>query len=278
MKVMVTGGCGFLGSYVCELYRSKGSEVVSYDNMTKYELSRTGYNIEGARNHNRKFLKNIGVDLIEGDVRDIKKLMECTDGIDFIVHTAAQPAMTIGIEDPELDFSTNVLGTLNALLGAVVSGAGEIVAIDLRNDKLELAKTLGATITFNASNTEELNELISRTGGVDYAFEMAGSAPALELAWNMTRRGGKTITTGLPHPDKRISLSPSSLVVEERTLSGSYLGSCVPVRDVPAYIDLYRKGLLPVDKLMSDKIQLKDINEAFDLLASGETVRQIVVM
>jgi Zn-dependent alcohol dehydrogenase len=167
---------------------------------------------------------------------------------------------------------------LNALLGALVSGAGEIVAVDIRDDKLELAKNLGATLTINASNTEELEEFISRTGGVDYAFEMAGSAPALESAWNMTRRGGHTITTGLPHPDKRISLSPSRLVVEERTLSGSYLGSCVPVRDIPAYIDLYRKGSLPVDKLMSDLIQLDEINHAFDRLASGETVRQIVVM
>ena len=166
---------------------------------------------------------------------------------------------------------------LNALLGAVVSGAKEIVAIDIRDEKLEIARTLGATLTINAENNEEIDALISSTGGVDYAFEMAGSAAALELAWNITRRGGQTITAGLPHPDSRLSISPAKLVGEERTLSGSYLGSCVPLRDIPAYIDLYRKGLLPVDKLMSEKIQLSEINEAFDRLAAGETIRQIIL-
>ena len=166
---------------------------------------------------------------------------------------------------------------LNALLGAIVSGASEVVAVDIRDDKLELAKTLGATTTINALDTEAVTQFISRQGGVDYAFEMAGSVAALELAWNITRRGGQTITAGLPHPDSTLSLSPAKLVAEERSLSGSYLGSCVPVRDIPAYIDLYRKGSLPVHKLMSDKIQLKDINQAFDRLAEGETVRQIIM-
>lgn len=166
---------------------------------------------------------------------------------------------------------------LNALLAGVVAGASEVVAVDVRDDKLELARTLGATFTINAKDTEQLHALVTRTGGVDYALEMAGSVAALELAWNITRRGGRTITAGLPHPDSKFNLSPAQLVAEERSLSGSYLGSCVPVRDIPRYIELYRKGALPVDKLMSDKIQLENINQAFDRLASGETVRQIII-
>ena len=166
---------------------------------------------------------------------------------------------------------------LNSLLGAQVAGARQIVAIDLREDKLALAKQLGATHTFNASDPDVVNLVKAATnGGVDYAFEMAGSIPALELAWKITR-GGETVTAGLPHPQKTMSFAPVQLVGEERTLKGSYLGSCVPVRDIPIYIDLYRAGKLPVDRLMSDRIKLDDINAAFDKLASGATVRQVVM-
>ncbi len=167
---------------------------------------------------------------------------------------------------------------LNSVLGAQVAGARQIVAIDLRDDKLKLAKQLGATHTFLASDSDVAEKVKSATaGGVDYAFEMAGSIPALELAWKITRRGGETITAGLPHPQKTLSISPVQMVGEERTLKGSYLGSCVPVRDIPVYIDLYRAGKLPVDRLMSDRISLDQINEAFDRLASGATVRQVVM-
>ena len=167
---------------------------------------------------------------------------------------------------------------LNSLLGAQVAGARQIVAIDLRDDKLALAKQLGATHTFNASDPEIVTLVKAATnGGVDYAFELAGSIPALELAWKITRRGGETVTAGLPHPQKTMSFAPVQLVGEERTLKGSYLGSCVPVRDIPTYIDLYRAGKLPVDRLMSDRIKLEDINAAFDKLASGATVRQVVM-
>ena len=167
---------------------------------------------------------------------------------------------------------------LNSLLGAVMAGAKQIVAIDLREDKLALARQLGATDTVNANDSDAVDQVKKLTeGGVNYAFEMAGSVPALELAWAITARGGLTVTGGLPHPDKRVSLPPTMLVGEERTLKGSYLGSCVPVRDIPNYIDLYKHGKLPVDRLMSDRIALDDINVAFDRLAAGETVRQVIV-
>ncbi|MDX2221326.1 MAG: zinc-dependent alcohol dehydrogenase family protein [Rhodospirillaceae bacterium] len=167
---------------------------------------------------------------------------------------------------------------LNSVLGAQAAGARAVVAIDLREDKLKLAKQLGATHVFNASAADVVDQVKAAThGGVDYAFEMAGSIPALELAWKITRRGGETVTAGLPHPQKTFAFPPVMLVGEERTIKGSYVGSCVPVRDIPAYIDLYRAGKLPVDRLMSDRIKLDDINAAFDRLAEGGTVRQVVV-
>jgi CDP-paratose 2-epimerase len=115
MKVLVTGGCGFLGSHVCEFYRQKGWEVVSYDNLTKHEMQRTGFAAEAARNYNWNYLKKLGVDLIKADIRNFEALMDYSQNCDYIIHTAAQPAMTISWEDPRLDFSTNVLGTFNVL-------------------------------------------------------------------------------------------------------------------------------------------------------------------
>lgn len=115
MKVLVTGGCGFLGSNVCEFYLRKGARVISYDNMTKYELFRTGYAADKARNYNWDMLKNMGVTMLKADVRDFDTLLKSCDGCDYIIHTAAQPAMTISWEDPVLDFTTNVTGTFNVL-------------------------------------------------------------------------------------------------------------------------------------------------------------------
>ncbi|MBU3918527.1 NAD-dependent epimerase/dehydratase family protein [Patescibacteria group bacterium] len=115
MKVLITGGCGFIGSHTCEYYIKKGDQVISFDNMTKYELTRTGYAADSARDYNWNFLKKLGVNLLKEDIRDYDKLKEAAKGCDFIIHTAAQPAMTISEEDPDLDFSTNVLGTFNVL-------------------------------------------------------------------------------------------------------------------------------------------------------------------
>jgi len=115
MRVLVTGGCGFIGSHICEYYIKKGAEVISYDSMTKYELLRTGYSMKLARSYNWDFLKKLGVVLLKKDVRDYPDLEDAARGSDFIIHTAAQPAVTISIEDPGLDFTSNALGTFNVL-------------------------------------------------------------------------------------------------------------------------------------------------------------------
>ncbi|MFZ5562543.1 MAG: NAD-dependent epimerase/dehydratase family protein [Thermodesulfobacteriota bacterium] len=115
MKVLVTGGCGFLGSHVCEYFARRGDRVVSYDNMTKHELERAGFATEKARNHNRDFLAGLGVELVTADVRNLERLLDSAAGCNYIVHTAAQPAMTISVEEPVLDMSSNVAGTLNVL-------------------------------------------------------------------------------------------------------------------------------------------------------------------
>jgi len=166
---------------------------------------------------------------------------------------------------------------LCALLAAVASGAREIVAVDLLPEKLAFARQLGATVTFDARDERVAEAIREATrGGVDFAFELAGSAKALELAWAITRRGGTTITAGLPHPSARLPVPIVQLVAEERALKGSYIGTAVPARDVPRLIDLFRKGRLPVDRLMSGRFSLDEINEGFDRLARGQAIRQIV--
>jgi CDP-paratose 2-epimerase len=118
LRVLVTGGCGFLGSHICELFRKRDWEVVSYDNMTKAELLRTGYHTETARDHNWNYLESLGVRMVRADVRNLEELVDHTVGCDYICHTAAQPAVTISTEDPLLDLSTNVIGTVHVLEAA----------------------------------------------------------------------------------------------------------------------------------------------------------------
>ncbi|SMF40592.1 alcohol dehydrogenase [Tistlia consotensis] len=166
---------------------------------------------------------------------------------------------------------------LNSLLGCLVAGASKVVAVDLVPAKLELARQLGATDAVDASAPDAVERIKALTGGgVDVAFEMAGSVPALELAYKATRRGGQTVTAGLANPSKNLSIQQVSLVAEERTLKGSYIGSCVPLRDIPRYIGLFRGGKLPVDRLLSERIGFEDLNAAFDRLADGKSVRQVL--
>jgi alcohol dehydrogenase len=193
-------------------------------------------------------------------------------GVGAVVNTAkVQPGATVAV------VGLGGVG-LNALLGAVLVGARRIVAIDMLDEKLALARQLGATDGFNAKDADCVSKVREATeGGVDFAFEMAGSVNAMDLCYRITRRGGATVSAGLSHPDHKFALQHVSLVAEERTIKGSYIGSCVPLRDVPRYIALYRQGRLPVDRLLSERVRFDELNAAFDRLASGHTVRQVLV-
>ncbi len=166
---------------------------------------------------------------------------------------------------------------LAAVLGARAAGAGRVIGLDLLDSKLESARQIGADEVVNASDPEVVETVRERTGGgVEYAFECVGSSRAMELAYAVTRRGGTTTSSGLPPPDARFSVPHVQLVGEERTIKGSYLGSCVPRRDIPAYLELFRAGRLPIDRLVSDHIPLERINEGFDRLDDGDAIRQMI--
>jgi len=192
-------------------------------------------------------------------------------GVGAVVNTAAMPrGSTVAV------VGLGGVG-LASLLAARMLEAPHIVAIDMNDSKLAVARDFGATATVNAADPEAIEQVRDLTGGgVAFAFEMAGAARALELAYRITRRGGTTVSAGLSHPEQRFSLPHLGLVAEERTLKGSYLGSCVPSRDIPRYIEWYRAGKLPVNRLLSERIRLEEINGAFDRLAAGASIRQVV--
>jgi alcohol dehydrogenase len=168
---------------------------------------------------------------------------------------------------------------LSSLLGAIAAGARQVVAIDLSAEKLAFARELGATEIVNAADSAAIEQVKDATnGGVEYAFELAGSTRALDLAFRITKRGGTTVTAGLPPPTATMPLPPVILTAEERTLKGSYIGTAVPGRDIPHYIELYQRGRLPVDRLMSGTLNIDEINEGFDRLHEGQAIRQVITL
>jgi alcohol dehydrogenase len=211
---------------------------------------------------------------IEGDLSDgVSALFGCAvmTGVGAVLNTArVEPGASVAV------FGLGGVG-LSAVMGARAAGAGMIIAVDPLPYKLELARQLGATHAVPATGDAVTSIKDLTRGGVQYAFECAGVVKALEQAYLSTRRGGTTVTAGLPHPDHTLTLQAVSLTAEERTLKGSYMGSCVPRRDIPRFIAMYRAGLLPVDALRTSTIGLENLNEAFDALAKGDAVRQVVV-
>ena len=167
---------------------------------------------------------------------------------------------------------------LAALLGAIAGGAGQIIAVDLSPAKRAFALELGATHAVDPSEEDAVARVKALTGGgVDLAAEFAGAVPALKFAYDITRRGGTTVTAGLPNPKAELKIPAVSLTVGEQTLKGSYVGSCVPVRDIPRFAAMMMDGRLPIEKLMTHRLTLDEINEGFERLAEGTAIRQVIV-
>ncbi|MEO7935740.1 MAG: zinc-dependent alcohol dehydrogenase family protein [Dokdonella sp.] len=167
---------------------------------------------------------------------------------------------------------------LSSVLGAHAASAYPLIAIDVVEEKLELARILGASHCINARDDDVVAAIREITrGGVDHAIESVGDENVLVQAYNATRRGGTTLTLGLPAPGRMFSIPAVSLVAEERTVKGSYMGSAVPSRDIPRYIALYRAGRLPIDRLLTHRLKLDEINAGFDRLARANAIRQVVV-
>lgn len=157
-----------------------------------------------------------------------------------------------------------------AVLTALAHVDIEVIAIDTNLDKLELAREFGVREAFTPDGA-----LAAGVRG-RAVLEAAGSPRALETAIKLTEAGGTTVTVGLPAQDQVVEVSPAALVADGRALVGSYLGSAVPTRDIPRFVELWRAGRLPVERLISSHIPLDRVNEAMDALADGHALRQIL--
>ena len=167
---------------------------------------------------------------------------------------------------------------LNGVMAAKLCGASQIIAIDIDDKKLALARELGATHGVNAGSATCVEEVMDITdGGVHHAIELAGVMAAMETGWNILGRGGKLVTAGLTPAASKFAFQHDDLVSSEKSIVGSYMGSCVPVRDIPKFIELQQSGRMPVEKLIDRRIGFDEINAGFDLLAKGAALRQILV-
>lgn len=167
---------------------------------------------------------------------------------------------------------------LSAVLAALAIGSGKVLVLDLSEEKLAFARELGVHHALNAGDADVQAQIAALTGGgVHIAIETAGSNRALQMAYDITRRGGTTVTAGMPGPEAEITLSHLKIAAEERSIKGSYMGSCVAKRDIPRYLNMFQNGSLPVDKLMSRLIGFDDLNAAMDRLADAKTVREVLI-
>ena len=166
---------------------------------------------------------------------------------------------------------------LSAVQGARIAGAETIIAVDVHPAKLELARAVGATHTVDAQTGDAAGAVREASGGgVDHAFEAAGRSETIEQAWRSVAVGGMVTVIGTLRTGTKLELD-ADLLIEEKRIGGCYLGSSSPRTDVPALVSLYLDGSLLLDELVSRRIGLGDLNEAFDRLRAGTEARQVLV-
>jgi S-(hydroxymethyl)glutathione dehydrogenase/alcohol dehydrogenase len=196
-----------------------------------------------------------------------------TTGVGAVFNTArVEPGSTVAV------FGCGGVG-LNAIQGAAIAGAERILAIDTMESKLEMAKKFGATDTLLARPGEDPTKAIKKLtgGGPDYAFECVGSGALGELAYKAIRRGGKAVIVGVARATEATAFKPMTMVFEEKTLQGSYFGSCVPRVDFPRMLQLYMAGKLKLDELITRRYRIDEAPQAFADLESGKNARGVIV-
>lgn len=168
---------------------------------------------------------------------------------------------------------------LNVIQGCAIAGANMIVAIDTLENKLEMARRFGATDTILTKPGEDLTKAIKKLtdGGPDYAFECIGSGEITSLAYRVIRRGGLAVMVGMPKPSDNVTLRGLTLPLEEKTLTGTYYGSCVPQIDFPRFLALYKSKRLKLDELITHRYAIDEAPQAFADLAAGINARGVIV-
>lgn len=204
---------------------------------------------------------------VDADVpADIAAVLGCA------VLTGGGAVLNAARPGPEDDIIVVGLGGVGmaALMVARAVTSGRVTGIDQQPGKLELARQLGADDALTPE--QATHDGLTAT----YVIEAAGHPIAFETAVGLTGPGGTTVTVGLPAPDAVSRISPLGLTAQARSIIGSYLGSAVPARDIPRFVELWRAGKLPLERLITRHIALEDLNEAMDELAAGRAVRQVI--
>ena len=167
---------------------------------------------------------------------------------------------------------------LNTIQAARLVGAGKIIAVDVARQKLDWALEFGATHAVDASREDPVARVqaLSGSGGVDYAFEVVGTQKTIEQAFLATHRGGTCVIVGVSPAGTRLSIDPG-LLLQQRVLTGSSFGAGHQRTDVPMLIDLYMSGRYRLDEMITRRVPLGELNEAFDLMVRGEVKRSVVV-
>jgi len=206
---------------------------------------------------------------------DIAALIGCgvLTGVGAALNTASiQPGDTVAV------IGCGGVG-LNVIQGARIAGAGKIIAIDMFDAKLEMAKQFGATDTVNAGEQDAGGAVMTINGGrgADTAFEVIGLKPTIEAAINMVRPGGEAILVGVPRLDVMLELNAAfTFLYLNKTVKGCWYGSVNVSEDVPKLLDLWRKGELKLEELISQEIAIEQVNEAFEAMQKGEVARSVI--
>ena len=196
-----------------------------------------------------------------------------TTGVGAVFNTArVEPGATVAV------FGCGGVG-LNAIQGAVIAGAERVLAIDTMESKLEMAKKFGATDTLLIKPGQDATKDIKKLtgGGPDYAFECVGSGALAEACYKAIRRGGKAVIVGVARPTDSAGIKPMGMVFEEKSIQGSYFGSCVPRIDFPRMLHLYMAGKLKLDELITRRYKIDEAAQAFADLESGKNARGVII-
>jgi S-(hydroxymethyl)glutathione dehydrogenase/alcohol dehydrogenase len=192
-------------------------------------------------------------------------------GLGAVFHTArVEPGTSVAV------IGCGGIG-LSAIQGAALAGAAQVIAIDVKDSKLELARSMGATATINAGEQDPVKAVKALTGaGVHYAFEAIGAKATAEQAFFMLRPGGCATIIGMIPIGQKVEL-PGHLFLAERRIQGSMMGSNRFRVDMPRFLDFYLQGRLELDKLVSARISLEEVNEGFEQMKLGEVARSVIV-
>lgn len=194
-----------------------------------------------------------------------------TTGVGSVIHTAGvEPGTTVAV------IGCGGVG-LSCVNGAAIAGAGRIIAVDMVPSKLELARKFGATDVINAADGDPVAQVMEMTGGgVHYAFEAIGLKVSTEQAFKMLRRGGTATVIGMIPVGTMVEFHGPEFLME-RKIQGSRMGSNRFRVDMPRFVDFYLAGKLHLDDMISRRIKLEDINEAFEELTKGEVARSVIM-